>query len=99
MQCENCGQTWTGPGYDNAVCPSCGVQPYRSQPSPLRSDMEVRNEGEHGGNPLQEGIWAGIDGGWQNRMKRDESFASVHTANDYDGFDFDDLGEAQGVEE
>lgn len=33
-----------------------------------------------GGNPLQEGVWANIDGGWQNRMKRDESFASVRTS-------------------
>jgi hypothetical protein len=38
-----------------------------------------------GGNPLQEGIWGSIDGGWQNRMKRDESFASVQAAeNPYD---------------
>lgn len=36
-----------------------------------------------GGNPLQEGIWGSIDGGWANRMKRDESFASVHEG-DYD---------------
>lgn len=33
-----------------------------------------------GGNPMMEGILA--DGGWKNRMKRDESFASVRTAMD-----------------
>lgn len=32
---------------------------------------------DQGGNPLQEGVWAGIDGGWQPTYKRDESFASV----------------------
>lgn len=41
-------------------------------PEPGKADM--------GGNPLQEGILA--DNGWQNRQKRDESFASVTAAND-----------------
>jgi NADH pyrophosphatase NudC (nudix superfamily) len=49
--------------------------------------MEMRNmpapgEEDMGGNPLQEGILA--DGGWQNRQKRDESFASVQAAHPYD---------------
>jgi hypothetical protein len=30
-----------------------------------------------GGNPLQEGIWAGVDGGWQPDYKRDEFFAKT----------------------
>ena len=32
---------------------------------------------DQGGNPLQEGIWANVDGGWQPRYKRDETFAKV----------------------
>lgn len=42
--------------------------------------MPAPGEEDMGGNPLKEGILA--DGGWQNRMKRDESFASVRTAGD-----------------
>lgn len=53
--------------------------------------MPAPGEDDMGGNPLQEGIWAGIDGGWANRMKRDESFASVKTA--YDDDDMDDWGD------
>jgi RimJ/RimL family protein N-acetyltransferase len=58
--------------------------------------MEMRNmpapgEDDMGGNPLQEGIYA--DGGWANRMKRDESFASVRTA-----FDDDDWGDDDDME-
>ncbi len=93
MQCETCG-TWTGPGYDNDVCPGCGNPPYRSQPNGVNGEMEQRNMvepgvGDMGGNPLQEGVWAGIDGGWQNRMKRDESFASVrHAQEEYGQQDF-----------
>lgn len=53
--------------------------------------MTAPGEEDAGGNPLQEGIYA--DGGWQNRMKRDESFASVRTANeDWDDWDDDDFG-------
>lgn len=82
MACENCGHVWTGAGYDQNICPACGAQPYRDQPTPLHSDMEMRNmpapgEQDMGGNPLQEGVWANIDGGWKHKMKRDESFASV----------------------
>lgn len=94
MQCEECGHYWTGPGYDSEIhsgtsCPSCGS--YRTQVSPTHSEMEMRDmpgpAGENarlddmGGNPLQEGIWGSIDGGWKNRMKRDESFASVRQSN------------------
>lgn len=32
---------------------------------------------DQGGNPLQEGIWAQTDGGWQPYRRRDESFAST----------------------
>lgn len=42
--------------------------------------MPAPGEADTGGNPLQEGILAKPDGGWQNRMKRDESFASVKEA-------------------
>lgn len=83
-QCENCGHIATGPGYQQEVCEACGApQPYAHQPTPLRSEMEMRNmpapgEEDMGGNPLQEGFMA--DGGWQNRMKRDEAFASTKTA-------------------
>ena len=79
--CQNCGHVATGPGYNQEVCETCGApQPYMHQPNPTHSEMEMRNmpapgEKDMGGNPLQEGFMA--DGGWQNRMKRDESFASV----------------------
>lgn len=76
----------------DAACPNCG-QPYMDQPSPIQSEMHERNmpapgEEDTGGNPLKEGILA--DGGWQNRMKRDESFASVRTAMDDDDWGDDD---------
>lgn len=89
MTCDNCGKTWTGPGYDGEInhsaCPGCG---YALNPTPTKSDMGIWDMAppahsgmdDMGGNPLQEGVWAGIDGGWQNRMKRDESFASVRRA-------------------
>lgn len=41
----------------------------RNMPAPGEEDM--------GGNPLQEGILGGQDGGWKNRGVRDESYASV----------------------
>lgn len=87
MACLNCGHTWTGPGYDQSIdnsCPNCG---YVLNPNPTLSDMDRAMRGmpdstqdDMSGNPLMEGVWAGIDGGWQNRMKRDESFASVRRA-------------------
>lgn len=89
--CHDCGHKFYLQGTDlqNIVggggCPSCGGhQLYRSQPSGIPSDMDLREDvidpGEDSkmkGNPLQEGIWGNTDGGWQNRNKRDESFASV----------------------
>lgn len=94
VQCQNCGYVATGPGYNQEVCEACGApQPYAHQPNPTHSEMEMRNmpapgEEDAGGNPLQEGILA--DGGWQNRMKRDESFASVKKAGDRGPFDMSD---------
>jgi hypothetical protein len=101
MACASCGHTWTGPGYDQDIhassCPNCGS--FRTQISPTHSDMEIRNMpdaaatglDDPGGNPLQDGIWGSTDGGWKNRMKRDESFASTrnhlsdrHYLNPYD---------------
>jgi hypothetical protein len=32
---------------------------------------------DQGGNPLQEGVWATVDGGFQPKQKRDESYAKV----------------------
>jgi DNA-directed RNA polymerase subunit RPC12/RpoP len=68
-------------------CPDCGGKRLeRDQPSPTHSDGDLRNmvdpatQLDQGGNPLQEGVWANIDGGWQPRYKRDESFASVQAA-------------------
>lgn len=82
-----------------AACPHCGgTRLERDQPSPTHSDGELRNMVDpgigldQGGNPLQEGVWATTDGGWQPLQRRDESFASVRTAMDFDfgdgGFDF-----------
>lgn len=39
--------------------------------------MPAPGEEDPGGNPLQEGILGGGDGGWKNYKVRDESFASV----------------------
>lgn len=88
MSCQNCGHTWTGPGYDQSIdssCPNCG---YVLNPNPTLSDMDRTMRGmpdstqdDMSGNPLMEGVWAGMDGGWKNRMKRDESFASVKVSN------------------
>lgn len=47
-------------------------------------NMPAPGEADSGGNPLQEGILGGQDGGWQQPRKRDESFASVHGAKDID---------------
>lgn len=87
MNCQDCGHSWTGPGYDQDInptsCPNCGS--YRTQVPGTNSEFQVRDTAptagsgldDPGGNPLQEGIWGSTDGGWKNRMKRDESFASV----------------------
>src|SRR4051812_27248750 len=94
MPCQNCGHTWTGPGYDSDICPACGEKPMLHEmdaSGPLPSGSGDPERFDMSGNPLMEGIWGSIDGGWQNRMKRDESFASVRTANDDDyGFGDDD---------
>lgn len=78
MQCPNC-HFISAPGQAavEGVCPNC-ERPYRDQPVPLNSDMDMRNMPEpgmedSGGNPLQEGIL----GDYQNRGVRDESYASV----------------------
>jgi hypothetical protein len=57
--------------------------------------MPAPGEEDMGGNPLKEGILA--DGGWQNRMKRDESFASLKkkAMDDFDWDDDDDMGNAE----
>lgn len=88
--CENCGYFFE-PGQAGGMiqegCPNCG-RPYREQPSPLNSEMSIRDMPEPGGgddmggNPLMEGMLA--DSGWRNQRNRDESFASVH-ANDLKG--------------
>lgn len=92
--CQDCGHKFylQGSDLDNIVsgggCPSCGSQNlYRTQVPPVESEMAERNMVDPasgvdaGGNPLQEGIYADTDGGWQPRDRRDESFASVRTAN------------------
>jgi len=86
--CECGGQFWS-PGKSKGVsegCPNCN-RPYRDQPSPTISDMDMAMKempeaaGDGGlnsdmsGNPLKSGILA--DNGWQNRNKRDEFSGSV----------------------
>src|SRR6476661_6989463 len=100
VHCADCDHTFllTPDGATQSVaCPQCGGQRLeRDQPSPTHSDGDLRNMVDpstgldQGGNPLQEGVWAQTDGGWQPRNKRDESFASVRTAFDFNdgGFDF-----------
>jgi hypothetical protein len=39
---------------------------------------------DQGGNPLQEGVWANIDGGWQPSYKRDEFFAKIANMSEQD---------------
>lgn len=89
MECQDCKSTFdhkfapTTHGEDivsGGHCPNCGS--YRTQPSPVRDEMThgldalpSSTQDDGSGNPLKEGILA--DGGWQNRNKRDESYASV----------------------
>ena len=62
----------------------------RDQPSPTHSDGELRDmvdpttQLDQGGNPLQEGIWANTDGGWQPAYRRDETFAKVQPMSSHD---------------
>lgn len=67
-------------------CPLCN-RPLAHQPSPTKDEsvhgidsMPTSTQDDMSGNPLQEGIL----GDWQNRAKRDESFASVHHAGEFD---------------
>lgn len=85
MNCENCQATFSDPEgtYIAHGCPNCG---YRGQPTPIKDEMThgldampTSTMDDMSGNPLQEGILG--DGGWQNRNVRDESYASVRTAN------------------
>lgn len=100
-ECQDCNHKFylQGTDLDNIVsgggCPSCGSHNlYRTQVPPTESEMELRNMvdpstgQDMGGNPLQEGILA--DNGWQPRDKRDESFASVRTAEFNMDFNFGD---------
>lgn len=104
VACESCNNRFlvegaNGPHVIEGGCPDCGgvLGPERDQPSPTESDGTYNNpynrEGEYTDNPLKEGILA--DGGWQNRMKRDESFASVKKQAEWGGgFGIDFGGEA-----
>jgi DNA-directed RNA polymerase subunit M/transcription elongation factor TFIIS len=90
VHCSDCDHTFllTPEGAtQHAACPQCGGDRLeRDQPSPTHSDGDLRNMVnpdiglDQGGNPNQEGIWAQVDGGWQPAIRRDESFASVKTA-------------------
>lgn len=95
VHCADCDHTFllSPDGATASVaCPSCGGKRLeRDQPSPTNSDGDLRNvptpsDGglglDQGGNPLQEGFAGQVDGGWQPWRRRDESFASVKTAND-----------------
>lgn len=85
-ECEACNHKFAiGDQITQGRCPACGSSTYRDIPTPVVSDMAMRNmpapgEQDMGGNPLQEGIMGQIDGGWKGKGKRDESFASVRTA-------------------
>src|SRR3954466_13073008 len=87
VRCQDCNSHFLLDGRtvtQGISCPDCGgTKLERDQPSPTHSDGELRNmvdpatQLDQGGNPLQEGVWANIDGGWQPRYKRDETFAKV----------------------
>src|SRR4051812_37487588 len=90
VRCQECNSHFLLDGttvVHGISCPDCGGrQIERDQPSPTHSDGDLRDmvdpatQLDQGGNPLQEGVWAGVDGGWQPAYKRDESFASVRQA-------------------
>lgn len=87
VRCQDCNHHFLldGTTVVNGIgCPECGGKTIeRDQPSPTHSDGDLRDmvdpatQLDQGGNPLQEGVWAGIDGGWQPSYRRDESFAHV----------------------
>jgi hypothetical protein len=95
-RCQDCNASFliTPSGATQSVaCPSCGgTRLERDQPSPVKSDgeMSAQNPGmgiNQQGIPEREGIFGGdsdtgIEHGWQPLRRRDESFASVKTAND-----------------
>lgn len=91
VSCQDCGTHFLLSNGDviGAACPGCGgTRMERDQPGGTNSDGDLRNMVDpgtgldQGGNPLQEGIWANTDGGWQPYTRRDESFASVMSSFD-----------------
>lgn len=72
VQCENCNSHFVlSPGDVSGAtaCPDCGgTRFYRDQPSPVRSDGDLRDmvdpisQKDQGGNPLGEGTIMGSDG-------------------------------------
>lgn len=93
VRCQDCNSHFLLDGTTVAQgigCPDCGgTKLERDQPSPTHSDGEVRNmvdpatQLDQGGNPLQEGVWAGVDGGWQPSYRRDETFAKIAATERY----------------
>lgn len=87
VRCQDCNSHFlldAGTVARGVSCPDCGGSKLeRDQPSPTHSDGELRNmvdpatQLDQGGNPLQEGVWAGVDGGWQPAYRRDETLAKT----------------------
>lgn len=87
VRCQDCNSHFLLDGTTVAQgigCPDCGgTKLERDQPSPTRSDGDLRDmvdpatQLDQGGNPLQEGVWAGVDGGWQPGYRRDETFSKI----------------------
>lgn len=100
VRCADCNATFqlTPDGMtQTAACEHCGgTRLERDQPSPTHSDGDLRDMVDpgigldQGGNPLQEGIWATTDGGWQPYPRRDESFASVMSSLQDGFYEFED---------
>lgn len=96
VHCADCDATFLlGPDGVTAkvACPNCGGERLeRDQPSPTKSDGELRDmidsgyDQDMGGNPLMEGTLG--DGGWRPWDKRDESYASVKKQAEFDMGDF-----------